>query len=80
MKRFDEIFSIIFSVIPRNKMKTVALMLKTIHAQESKEAAKKVEDGMEETLTIWIFLPIGPGSKRITRLSVSIVRLNAVQK
>ena len=52
-------------------MKTVALMLKTIHAQESKEAAceksiqvaeklramklakavKKVEDGIEETLT-----------------------------
>ena len=52
-------------------MKTVALMLKTIHAQESKETArekaiqvaeklramklakvaKKVEDGIEETLT-----------------------------
>ncbi len=29
----------IFSVTPRNKMKTVALMLKAIHAQESKEAA-----------------------------------------
>ena len=29
----------IFSVIPRNKMKTVALILKTIHAQEKKEAA-----------------------------------------
>ena len=28
----------IFSVTPRNKMKTVALMLKAIHAQESKEA------------------------------------------
>lgn len=26
----------IFSVTPRTKMKTVALMLKTIHAQESK--------------------------------------------
>ena len=61
----------IFSVTPRNKMKTAALMLKAIHAQESKEAArekaiqvaeklrlmklakaaKKVEDGIEETLT-----------------------------
>ena len=61
----------VFSVTLRNKMKTVALMLKTIHAQESKETArekaiqvaeklramklakvaKKVEDGIEETLT-----------------------------
>ena len=61
----------VFSVTPRNKMKTVALMLKAIHAQESKEAARekaiqvaeklramklakvarKVEDGIEETLT-----------------------------
>ena len=31
----------IFSVTPRNKMKTVALMLKAIHAQESKEAARE---------------------------------------
>ena len=30
----------IFSVTPRNKMKAVALMLKAIHAQESKEAAR----------------------------------------
>lgn len=29
----------IFSVAPRNKMKAVAMMLKAIHAQESKEAA-----------------------------------------
>lgn len=61
----------VFSVTPRNKMKTVALMLKAIHAQESKEtarekaiqvaeklramklakAARKVEVGIEETLT-----------------------------
>ena len=61
----------VFSVIPRGKMKTVARMLKAIHAQESKaacrkkakevaetlramrlpEAAKKIEDGVEETLT-----------------------------
>ena len=61
----------VFSVIPRSKMKTVARMLKAIHAQESKaacrkkakevaemlramrlpEAAKKIEDGVEETLT-----------------------------
>ena len=65
----------IFSVTPRNKMKTVALMLKAIHTQESKDAArekalqvseklrsmklakaaKKVEDGIEETLTYMDF-------------------------
>lgn len=31
----------IFSVTPRNKMKTVAMMLKAIHAQENKEAARE---------------------------------------
>ena len=61
----------VFSVTPRSKMKPVAKMLKAIHAQESKkaarektksvvrelramklpEAAKKVEDSIEETLT-----------------------------
>ena len=61
----------VFSVVPRSKIKLVAKMLKAIHAQESKkaarekakavvaelkdmklkEAAKKVEDGIEETLT-----------------------------
>ena len=61
----------VFSVVPKSKMKTVAQMLKAIHAQESKkaarekarmvmeepkttklkEAAKKIEDGIEETLT-----------------------------
>lgn len=61
----------IFSVTPRSKVKLVAKMLKAIHAQESKkaarekakavvadlramklsEAAKKVEDSIEETLT-----------------------------
>jgi len=65
----------IFSVTPRNKVKAVALMLKAIHSQESKEAArekaiqvieklkamklakaaKKVEDGIEETLTYMDF-------------------------
>lgn len=60
----------IFSVVPRNRMREVTRMLKAIHAQESKEAArkktadvveqlramkrmaaaKKVEDGIEETL------------------------------
>ena len=60
-----------FSVIPRSKVKLVAKILKAIHAQESKkaargktkavvkelhatkpkEAAKEVEDGIEETLT-----------------------------
>ena len=65
----------IFSVTPRNKMKSVAMMLKAIHAQESKEAArekaiqvteklkemklgsaaKKLQDGIEETLTYMDF-------------------------
>ena len=61
----------VFSVVPRSKVKLVSKMLKAIHAQESKkaarekakavaarlremklkEAAKKVEDSVEETLT-----------------------------
>ena len=61
----------VFSVVPKSKIKTVAQMLKAIHAQESKkaarekarmvmgelktmklkEAAKKIEGGIEETLT-----------------------------
>jgi transposase-like protein len=61
----------VFSAVPRSKMKFVAKMLKAIHAQESKaaarakakqvvtvlqemklkEAAAKVESGIEETLT-----------------------------
>lgn len=61
----------VFSVVPRSKVKIVAKMLKAIHAQESKaaarekakmvvsalqemklkEAAAKVENGIEETLT-----------------------------
>ena len=65
----------VFSVTPRNRMKLVAKMLKAIHAQESKtaarekaqqvaeslrsmklkEAAKKVEDSIEETLTYMEF-------------------------
>lgn len=65
----------IFSVTPRNKMKSVAMMLKAIHAQESKEAArekarkvieklkemkrnsaaKKVQEGIDETLTYMDF-------------------------
>ena len=65
----------VFSTVPRSKMKTVAQMLKAIHAQESKkaarekarivaeelktmklkQAAKKVEDSIEETLTYYDF-------------------------
>lgn len=65
----------VFSAVPRTKMKTVAQMLKAIHAQESKkaarekakavvdelkamklkEAAKKVEDSIGETLTYYDF-------------------------
>lgn len=65
----------VFSVTPRSKMKEVAAMLKAIHAQESKdaakekaakvvaklrdmklkEAAKKIEDSIHETLTYMDF-------------------------
>jgi len=65
----------VFSVTPRSKMRDVAAMLKAIHAQENKaaakekaravveklremklkEAAKKVEDGIDETLTYMDF-------------------------
>ena len=65
----------VFGAVPRSKMKTVAQMLKAIHAQENKkaarekaravaeelkamklkEAAKKVEDSIEETLTYYDF-------------------------
>jgi len=65
----------VFSATPRSKMKQVARMLKAIHAQENKtaardkakqvainlremklsEAAKKVEAGIEETLTYMDF-------------------------
>lgn len=65
----------VFSVTPRNRVKAVAMMLKAIHAQESKEAArekavqvterlkemklsaaaKKVQEGIEETLTYMDF-------------------------
>lgn len=65
----------IFSVTPRKKMRVVSLMLKAIHAQESKAAARekarqvadklremklsaaarKVEEGIEETLTYMNF-------------------------
>lgn len=40
----------IFSVTPRNKMKTVAMMLKAIHAQESKEAAREKAAQIAEKL------------------------------
>ena len=65
----------IFSVTPRNRMKAVSLMLKAIHSQEGREAArekalqiteklkemklsaaaKKLEEGIEETLTYMDF-------------------------
>ena len=85
----------VFSVTPRSKVKLVAKMLKAIHAQESKkaarekakavveqlhsmklkEAAKKVEDGIEETLTYADFLSsTGPVSGPTTLLSGSTGR------
>ena len=65
----------IFTVVPRGKMRDVAMMLKAIHAQENKQAArekaelvairlkemkleaaaKRVTDGIEETLTYMTF-------------------------
>lgn len=65
----------VFSVTPRSRMREVAAMLKAIHAQENKEAAKekaaavaaklrdmklkeaakKIEDGINETLTYMDF-------------------------
>jgi transposase-like protein len=71
-------------------MKAVAMMLKAIHAQESKEAArekacqvaekllemklssaaKKLQDGIEETLTYMVFPPsTGPEFVPTIRLS-----------
>ena len=83
----------VFSVTPRSKMKEVAAMLKAIHAQESKEAAKekavavaaklkemklkeaakKIEDGIQETLTYMDF-PYAHWSK--LRSNNVIERLN----
>ena len=42
----------IFSVKPRNKMKTVALMLKAIHAQESQETAREKAIQVAEKLRV----------------------------
>lgn len=83
----------IFSVTPRNKMKTVSMMLKAIHAQECRvsaqdkakqvaqklremklsAAAKKLEDGIDETLTY-----MGFPSQHWTRIRTNntIERLN----
>ncbi len=83
----------VFSVTPRTKMKEVAAMLKAIHAQENKEAArekaaavatklkemklkeaaKKIEDGILETLTYMGF-PYAHWSK--LRSNNVIERLN----
>ena len=40
----------VFSVVPRAKVKNVALMLKAIHAQENKEAARKKAEAVAEGL------------------------------
>lgn len=83
----------VFAVTPRSKMKEVAAMLKAIHAQESKdaakekaakvvaklrdmklkEAAKKIEDSIHETLTYMDF-PYAHWSK--LRSNNVIERLN----
>lgn len=79
----------VFSCVPRSKMQYVVKMLKAIHSQESKaaarkkalavaeelklmklkEAADKVEKGIDETLTIWLFrISIGRVSEPTTSL------------
>ena len=40
----------VFSTVPRSKMKTVAQMLKAIHAQESKKAAREKAKAVAEEL------------------------------
>ena len=40
----------VFSVVPKSKMKTVAQMLKAIHAQESKKAAREKARMVKEEL------------------------------
>ena len=83
----------VFSVAPRKHMREVTRMLKAIHAQESKEAArkkaqdvaeklrsmrlneaaKKVEDGIEETLTYMDF----PSQHRLKIRTTNIIeRMN----
>lgn len=93
----------IFSVTLRNKMKSVTMMLKAIHAQENKEAArekaiqvtekrkemklgsaaKKLQDGIEETLgymnfptqhwaKIWTNNTIGRLNRKIKRQTTAI--------
>ncbi len=83
----------VFSVVPRGKIRTVSMMLKAIHAQESKAAArkkaaevveklkevklaaaaKKVEEGIEGTLTF-----MGFPSQHLTRIRTNntLERLN----
>jgi putative transposase len=90
----------VFSVTPRSKVKLVAKMLKAIHTQESKkaarekakaviaelramklpQAAKKIEDSIEETLLIQISrLSIGHGFAQTMSLKGSIARFTAGQ-
>ena len=40
----------VFSTVPRTKIKQVALMLKAIHAQENKGAARKKAEAVAEEL------------------------------
>ena len=85
----------VFTVTPRGKMKDVTRMLKAIHAQETreaarekaqavvqklremrlKEAAKKVEDGIEETLTYYAF-----PSEHWLKIRTNKIRYNKLRK
>ena len=45
----------VFALVPKGQVKVVAAMLKAIHAQEDRAAAKEVREGIEETLTYYAF-------------------------
>ena len=49
-ERIVHFYRNVFSVVPKSKMKTVAQMLKAIHAQESKKAAREKARMVKEEL------------------------------
>ena len=52
----------VFSVVPSGKMRSVVMMLKAIHAQESKEAARKKAREVVETLQE---MKLGAAAKKV---------------
>lgn len=49
-RRIVHFYRNVFSIVPKAKVKNVALMLKAIHAQESREAALKKAEAVAEEL------------------------------